>query len=493
MTHTNLNLVSVISRRTVLCANESSWKALGDAPFPLGPFDQVAGFVPIQVVWVYAQSDPNVELIPLERLQRGLERLLDYYPQLSGRLQINSSNGMREIAAFNTGAELLEARCSQKLDAFSSPSPSSPESRCILMQDLPAAGNALLAPFDPTPDGVSRNPIFAVQHTRFACGSVGLGVRVHHTVCDGDGFFQVVRDLAELYRGLQSSETVPSLLHPPHIRPYMWELISGNMTPEERLAALNIQPPLFHAEPPSTDNSSSVTYGSLTPPPYATEGRFLRFSSARLEALKVEATDPNGSGWVSTFEALAAYIYQRVHQARLQLSAKDANFGELSRLDFLTPINLRSRLGLPARYFPNTLMATHTTFLADTLANGPLWQVAKVVHDLTRTSFLTKKDEIDRDLKWIAAQPDVRKVGTKFQYGNGSFMVSQWNKFDMYAGSVFDVAPVLVSPPFTQSSLVDGLVYFLPTEEIGTGGDVGAIDVSLSLSAPLWELCRITV
>ncbi|KAF7374806.1 Anthranilate N-benzoyltransferase protein 3-like protein [Mycena sanguinolenta] len=489
------NSVTVISRRTVLCSDESSWKALGDSPFSLGPFDQIAGFVPIQIVWVYAQSNPSVELIPLERLQRGLGRLLDYYPQLSGRLQINSSNGTREIARFNTGAELLEARCNQELDAFSSPSPSSPESRCILLQNLPAAGNALLAPFDATPEGVYRDPILAVQHTRFACGSVALGVRAHHTICDGDGFFQLVRDLAELYRGLQSSETTPSLVHPPHIRPYMSELISGYMTPEERLAALDVQPPLFYAEPPSIidNSSSSVSAGAFRPPPYPTEGRFLRFSSARLNALKAEATDPNGSGWVSTFEALGAYLYQRVHQARLQLTVKDPNFGELSRTDFLAPVNLRSRLGLSAHYFPNALIATSTTIPPDTLANGPLWQVAKAVHDLTRTSFLTEKDEIDRSLRWIAAQPDVRKIREKFQYGNGSFMVSQWNKFDMYAGSVFDVAPVLVSPPFTQSSLVDGLVYFLPTEEIGTGGDVGAIDVSLSLSAPVWELCRIIV
>ncbi|KAF7374807.1 Anthranilate N-benzoyltransferase protein 3-like protein [Mycena sanguinolenta] len=487
------NSVSVISRRTVLCADESSWKALGDPPFSLGPFDQLVSFRPIEAVWVYAQCNPNVELIPLERLQRGLERLLDYYPQLSGRLQINSSNGLREIVRFNTGAELLEARCSRELDAISSPGPSLPESRCILLQDLPAAGNALLASFDATPEGVCRDPILTVQHTRFACGSVALGVQVHHAVCDADGFFQLVRDLAELYRGFQSSETVPSLVHPPHIRSYMSELMSGrNMTSEEQLAALDVQPPFFHAEPPSTDTSSSVTSAALSPPRYPIEGRILRFSSARLNALKAEATDPNSSDWVSTFDALAAYLYQCIHRARLQLSARDSSFGELSRPDLMTAVNLRSRLGLPARYFPNKVFAVYTTIPADTLANGPLWQVAKGVHDLPRSSFLAQKDEIDRNLKWIAAQPDMRKVSRKFQYGNGSFMISQWNKFDMYAGSVFDVAPVLVSRPFTQNALMDGMAYLLPTGEIGTEGDAGAIDVRLSMSAPLWELCRIT-
>lgn len=71
-------------------------------------------------------------------------------------------------------------------------------------------------------------------------------------------------------------------------------------------------------------------------------------------------------------------------------------------------------------------------------------------------------------------------------------MVSQWNKFDMYAGTVFEVGPVLVSPPFTPVTLIDGLAYFLPTEEQGTAaaaaGDTGAIDVSLALNQPLWGI-----
>ncbi|KAF8206311.1 transferase [Mycena galopus ATCC 62051] len=491
MTNTSSDSISVISRHTVLWANESSWKAL-DSPFLLGPFDQTAGFVPIQVVWVYAPPDSSIELIPVARLRRALELLLDHYPQLTGRLQINLRDGTREIAQLNTGAELVEARCTERLDAFSSPGLSSPASRRILMQDLPNAGNALLAPFDATPGSV-RDPIFAVQHTRFACSGVALGVRVHHTVCDADGFFLLARDLAELYRG-QSPEInpVPSLAHPPHIRPYMAELVGGNIKPEERQAALDFQPPFFLAgqlaETGDTvaDTPSSSTTASLPPPP-PVEGRFLRFSSARLDALKAQATDPNGGGWISTFDALAAYIYQRVYQARLRLSASDPDFGELSPSDFLTPVNLRSGLGLPARYFPNALFASYTTIPADILATGPLWQVAKAVHDLTHSRWLTSKDEIDRSLKWISAQDDVRKVDWGFRYGNGSLMVSQWNKFDMYAGSVFDVAPLLVSPPFTQSSLVDGLVYLLPTEEIGMGGDAGAIDVSLSLSATVWE------
>jgi len=67
-------------------------------------------------------------------------------------------------------------------------------------------------------------------------------------------------------------------------------------------------------------------------------------------------------------------------------------------------------------------------------------------------------------------------------------MISQWNKFDMYESTVFDVEPILVSPPFTPISLMDGLVYYLPTEDRSTGADRGAIDVVLALSEPIWGI-----
>ena len=73
-------------------------------------------------------------------------------------------------------------------------------------------------------------------------------------------------------------------------------------------------------------------------------------------------------------------------------------------------------------------------------------------------------------------------------------MPSAWNKMDAYRGMHFDAeggdsAPILVTPPFTPMSLVDGLIYFLPTEEqVAENGQTCAIDVSIALSEPLWSL-----
>ncbi|KAJ7108463.1 transferase [Mycena crocata] len=477
MTSTSADPVSVTAHYTVHCANETSLKSL-ESPFSLGPFDQTAGFVPIAVVFVYRKTS-DVAPIQSERLQLALSILLDYYPHLTGRLQINPSDGIREVARFGTGAGFFVAQCREQLDTFSSP-----EHGRILMSSLPGAGNALLAPFDPSPDAVCRGPLLTVQHTRFACGGVALGVRLHHSICDGDGFFQLVSDLAEIYRGIHDSTSTPLLAHPPHIRPYMAEVRGGNVTPEERAAALDFKPTLFYSEP-----VGAATATLWVPPPDPVIGRFLRFSSTQLKALKARATDPSGSSWVSTFEALAAYLYQRVYKARLQLRVTDPTLPALSPPDFFTPVNLRSQLALPPRYFPNALFATSAPLPTDILAHGPLWQVARAVHDLLRGPSTTQTADIDGTLRWLALQPDLRAVRLSFRYGSGSFVISQWNKFDMYGGAVFDVPPVLVSPPFTPSSLLDGLAYTLPGGEVGVeGGDKGAIEVNMSLSAPLWDL-----
>jgi hypothetical protein len=123
-------------------------------------------FIPIAVVFVYEQSTstPDVELIPVERFQRALTLLLDYYPHLTGRLQINPHDGTPEITSLGTCAELLVAQCSERLDAFSSPGLNSPSR--FSMQNLPAAGNALLRPFDTTLEDVCHNPVFTIQLNR---------------------------------------------------------------------------------------------------------------------------------------------------------------------------------------------------------------------------------------------------------------------------------------------------------------------------------------
>lgn len=453
-----------------------------EEPILLGPLDHITqNFMPITVVFVYRQEekDPIKELIPIEKFRRALGRLLDYYPHLAGRIVMSGDHSPR-IEQLNAGAKLVMAECDRKLSDFNAIGDDGGPSRLIIT-NLPEGGNALLPPFDPSEAGMTRDPILNVQHTRFACGGVAIGFCLRHIVCDASGFFQLVQDLAHLYRGSLNDGQSFKLSKLPHTHSYKAEL--HNMTPKVRLEALNIKPVGFKLSP---EMNTSVT-GEEKPSPPPVLGRIIRFSPHELALLKAEANSTNQSNHVSTFCALTAHIWQSVHCARAK-----AEGDNLLPPQLLITVNLRNRNQLPGiqpRYFPNAVFSPVVALPTAQLLDAPLSVVAALIHDSVQPQESTDMLEA---LKWIAAQPDKRRVQFCIDYSQESVFVTQWSKFDMYQGTRFDVPPALVAQPFTPLSLYDGLAYFMATEEqlqqSGSEITTGSIDVSLALSEPVWSI-----
>ena len=290
--------------------------------------------------------------------------------------------------------------------------------------DLPNQSNDLFAPWDASPEAVPNNPLLTVQHTRFACGGASIGLRINHVISDAWGIFLLSRNLAELYRGLAHEES-PVLSTPPQIQSFLSE---NTMDEDETKNALAFRPSLYSLIPaeaqavphfqtvPETTSLPDTSLTSPVPPP-PTLGRVLRFSSSRLSELKAEATNPE-STWVSTFEALSAFLHQRIYKARLQRQSSTS--GTLSPPNFLTPIDLRfgnrlQRLDPP--YFPPSLLTPFNSISPEILANGHLWEVATHIHNLTRC---VDAQEAEKTIRWMAAQPDKSRIRCDFPMGNGS-------------------------------------------------------------------------
>ncbi|KAI5890686.1 uncharacterized protein SCHCODRAFT_02690613 [Schizophyllum commune H4-8] len=476
------SLVQVTSKRPLFCAHKEAVKRLPPI-FRLGPFDQLTvHYLPVAVIFVYDAADAeHKEPVSAERLEKALSQLLDYYPHLTGRRRINPVDGTAELDQLGSGAALYIAECGSRLDAFYTESPDGQAH--LAMSDLPGSGAQLIAPSESTLEGAAADPILTVQYTRFACGSVSLGVCLQHIVCDLDGFMQLMRHLAEIYHGITAAETAGGthldmvLEATPWIQSHVPENVEKEFTADEQVEN--------YTEDPSPASRANPSSARLDPPPPVI-GKILRFSGAELKAIKDAATDVSGSGWVSTFEAFSAHLWQCVHRARTQLMPeRDEGSGDTLETcsDFLAPVNCRPRLGLPARYFPNAVICPYARLPFATLQNASLPKIAQTLHDALQA---VTRERVEGTLRYISARAGV--VKQRFRHGPDSFIVTPWNKVDMY-GVYFDaekrVAPVLVSAPFTPISLVNGLAYFLPT---GPQKDSdGSIDVSLTLYAPVWE------
>ncbi|KAJ4297402.1 hypothetical protein N0V88_004323 [Collariella sp. IMI 366227] len=490
----NTDHVTIVARNVIHCADPQKLKTL-PSPFKLGPLDYVAfAALPIDLVWVYESSAPSKKLVPVSRL-RAIGVMLNYYPQLTGRLSIDSLNGIRTIIQLGTGILFLEALCDVPLSSFRNPNTGE-----LDMYNLPGSGKALIAPWDPSTEGVARDPPFTAQHTRFACGSVAVGIRISHVLCAAEGALCLFQNLAQIYREMAKNEAqAVSLQNPPSIIPWMADETTG-MTPEAKTAALSRPPPNFTAAHVTDTLAAEIQAAVLgateaganskltTSPAPKITGCTLRFSTAELTAIKAAATPPDNSTWVSTFEALAAHLWQSAHKARL----KDA----LSRglihppaqpISFITSINFSSRLSdtglLLPRYFPNAIVPCAHTLPSSTLASEPLWRIAQHVHAWIRAVDTADASDL---AAWIAAQENKTGIVYSVPCDEWSFCVSAWHGFPLYNGAELDegVRPVLAGFPFAEISLIDGMGIVTQARE---GVDRG-VEVKFTVAEPVMRV-----
>jgi hypothetical protein len=426
-------------------ADPAKVTALGET-FPLGPLDAlVSTAVPIAVCFVYSvQLDST-------KLRRAAKRLLDYYPQLTGRLAVDAG-GAPSIHRLGSGAELHLASCDEPI------ANARDQDGRVDLGRLPGGGNDLSAPFDPARYDI--DPLLTIKYTSFPDGAV-LGVRCHHMVCDGTGYFAMVGHLAELY----STSSAPAEIKiPPIIQTYRPSITPGDYTPSTY--SLSTGPVVLPGTP--------VQQAPVV-------GRFIHLDGAYLYRLKERAT-PTG-GRTSTFTAIIAHLFHTTHRARRILYNKDA----LTPADLLISVGLRNKSAhLSQNYFSNALLTPNATYDSDALFDADLRDVAAFTNTIIRD--IVKVNEIDDTVAWLHAQPDKSQNNSGFRFGNGAFMAAQWSGFDLYYLATFDgVRPVLAAPPFTPISLCDGLAYTLPPVPREDGKEDGLL-VCIALSGPLWEV-----
>ena len=462
---TSPNGVQTIERHIITSSEPESYNNLGPI-FRLGPLDQlVLTFIPVAVVYIYNAS-PSSPTIPIDKLCRATNLVLDTYPHLTGRIGVDEQYGGAHIHSLGEGCKILRATCEKTLEELG-------KGGDIRLMDLPGQGEELMAPYDFMNVNKEDQEVFTIQHTRFACGGVSLGVRVLHCLNDGAGFFHLMRDLTSIYRSLDNSagRTIRKLA-PPYLANY-----ENEVSEEEKERNRSYEPVLYHLEPDTPVELAAPDIPVPSPKKPKITGQVLHFSPNDLDTLKRLAAPQEG--YVTTFDALTAHLQQRIYQARHRTFTSNPSLGTLGEADLLCPIDLRNHLNLEENglYPYNAVLTTSSTFPPDVLLdNTKLPEVASKVHHMVRP---LGPGDAEATVKWISTV-NRSKIRHDYRGGTGGIMVSQWNKMDMYDGGVFETRPVLVAPPFTPISLHDGLGYTIPTE-IGNG-----IDVYLALKEEVW-------
>lgn len=397
-----------------------------DVPrIPLGPLDRLAlKWLPISVVFSYPGS------VDIDILEEALRHTLGHYPALTGRLAY-TRDGNPCIEQSDSTVSFVVAECSEELTSFLGDTSSLelfPDSGLSL---CPALGQYL----------------FALQLTRFETGFT-LAIRISHIVTDADGLTQFGLDLSHSYRRL-STGILPTL-KPSFLEPHV---------PATTSHLVDHVPKMYTLDPPQHGPRSS-----------AVTTKVIRMPKPFLTSLK-ELAQPQ-EGWVSTFDALSAHLYQTIHRARISTGVVP-----LSPTDYFTAVNVRSRLNLPDRYFPMGTLDPYFTFDTDMLHDAPLSEIAIIMHNIT-SSFSPK--ETQDTVEWLL---DNSMSHHRFRFGNGCFMTTKWSGFNLYDIDI-GASPLRVSLPVEKDSTVDGLAYLVPTEI------EGAIDVYLSLDDTVWEVLK---
>ena len=378
---------------------------------------------------MYEKQSNDLFIIP-ERLIASLKKLLEYYPFLGSVFTKLENDKKIDIEHDDVNGGILFVSTMTNISLHEIPLSNEEYTIDRILPDTLHLLNTV-----PDPER-----LFHVCHTRFACGSVALGICLNHRLADGHSYFQLVNDWARLYKDFEYQPSIchkRSLLEP---------------TTEEIQTLQNTNSDFDNRR------SHAVKNENIPSPPTVTKEivvKIFRFSADELRRMKMDATTHLSSGvdYISTFDALTAHLHQHVMLARHHPSST------ITRLFIAT--NIRPRLvqpSLPSTYFGNAIMFSYLEVpISDITHMALASQIHRAIQD-------NDNNDIRTTLAWVLCQNDHTKITPTFDLNGTDFTISAWNKMRMYSDADFEseTRPYrILLPPETK---FNGTAILLSTE-----------------------------
>ncbi|KAF7091886.1 hypothetical protein CFC21_094428 [Triticum aestivum] len=295
---------------------------------PLSVFDKANLDTQVSVIYAFHPPAP-----PNGVLEAGLARALVEYREFAGRLARDADGSRRAILLNDAGSRFVEA----------------------------TAGVALgsVMPLRPTPAALSLHPsggdeLMLVQATRFACGSLVVGLTVHHTVADGRGFCNFILAWGQATRG------APIDPAPVHDRPSFFAPRSPPKIEHEHR--------VVEFKPYDARKDDDAGGGGDDEEVVVVER--VHFSAERIAKLKAQAS---AGARYSTVQCVLACLWRCVTRAR-GLEGRDATA-------LLIGVDGRGRMSppVPDGYTGNVVLWARPTATARELVDMPLRRAAELI------------------------------------------------------------------------------------------------------------------
>lgn len=272
------------------------------------------------------------------------EALVHYYP-LAGRIREGPNGGGLLVDCTGEGVLFAEAEADVRL------------------AELEAAGLGLPFPCNMdelhlSMDGVLDYPMLLMQVTRLVCGGFIVGVRLSHSICDGQGFAQFLTAIADLAKGLPA----------PAISPAWSRELLTTMSPNCRLqilrsAGAGAGAGAAQAQDPFADDDDMVV-------------RTFLFGQADIAALKRNLSTQRSA---TTYQVLAAAVW-RARNTAIRAACREPPEGEGTALTLVVSFRRNAALQLPPGYYGNTCAPVRVVASTDALARSSLDMVVELVH-----------------------------------------------------------------------------------------------------------------
>ena len=319
-----------------------------------------------QICFCFALPTDTPHSVIFDKLRDGLERLCVSFPWLAGQIHHEDANdgnsGVFKIKASSKIPLLIAQDLSNH--------PSAPTMDALRQADFPISmlDENIIAPRKTLSDHSAELASYPVSvfglQANFIKGGLLLTFVGQHQVMDATGQGHIIHLLSKVCHHERLTEE---------------ELSSGNLDRRNIIPILDESyqpgPELAHQviRPTSPDSAIHDTNEQHSPAASVKcTWSCFTFSSTSLISLKSLATNslPSSSGYISTDDALTAFIWQSITRARLpRLDSTD-------EIEFARAVDVRRYLNTPSTYPGLVQNMTYHTFTSQRLVMEPLGLVA---------------------------------------------------------------------------------------------------------------------